>query len=115
MSNTSLPEQFTELERFLPDWAPTNEMDLIHKRMSSSVEAKQEFYDAVLPRIEAVLDYLAEFSVDDVPDDVANLIRLGQMFMDVAFPIENYGLPEHPDAFEVERIEHYAPPGSVWW
>ena len=115
MSDRSLPEQFAELERFLPAWAPTNEMDLVHKRIRSSVEEKQDFYDTVLPRIEEMLEYLGEFSLDDVPEDVANLIRLGQMFMDAAFPIENYGLPEHPDAFDVDRIEHYAPPGSVWW
>ncbi len=115
MSGPSLPAQFSELERFLPEWAPTNEMDLIGKRMSSSVEEKQDFYDAVLPRIEEMLDFLAKYSLDDVPEDVANLIRLGQMFMDAAFPIENYGLPEHPDAFDVDRIEHYSPPGSPWW
>ena len=81
MSGRSLPAQFSELERFLPEWAPTNEMDLIEKRMISSVEEKQDFYDAVLPRIEEMLDFLAKYSFDDVPEDVANLIRLGQMLM----------------------------------
>ena len=52
----SLPPQFKELEEFL-DWALPTETQRRQYRESCDMEEIREFYDAVLPRVPAILDH----------------------------------------------------------
>lgn len=93
-----LPEEFADLERFGADWALRTERERYAKRLSSSMEQMQAFYDAAFPRAEAALKYLDQFELDDLPEQAQNLLCLLYSLVMVSFPVEVWKQPHVPDA-----------------
>jgi hypothetical protein len=65
MSTTSvtLPAEFADLEPFA-DWALPTEGERYAKRIASTMDELQAFYDAAFPRSEAAATYLDQFPMD---------------------------------------------------
>ncbi|MGH8996313.1 MAG: hypothetical protein ACRDYB_09845, partial [Acidimicrobiales bacterium] len=57
----------------------------------------QLMYDALLPRASDAIAYCDKFSLDDMPDDAANLLRLVFSFVMVSFAVELWRQPYPPD------------------
>src|SRR3546814_584924 len=53
----NLPAQFAELERFI-DWALPSETERYDKRLASTMDELQDFYDTAFPILEKSTDYL---------------------------------------------------------
>ena len=66
MPGVPLPEPFQALEPFRA-WALATERERRAKRLSSSMEEIQAFYDALFPQLEAVVAYLDRFPLDQLP------------------------------------------------
>jgi len=93
-----LPDEFADLERFAADWVLRRERERYAKRLSSSMEQMQAFYDAVFPRAEAAIKYLNQFKLDDLPEKAQNLMLLLYSLVMVSFPVEVWKQPHVPDA-----------------
>ena len=61
------PPEFTELEPFA-DWAIHGETNRYEKRIASTMEELQTFYDVATNRIDEVMAYLEGYAVDDLPE-----------------------------------------------
>ena len=93
-----LPEEFADLERFT-DWCLPTEEERYQKRLSSTMEEMQDFYDTAFPRLEAVMEYCdARFPWDGMPDDAKALIHMMQSLVNVSFPIEVWKQPRVLDS-----------------
>jgi len=93
-----LPPEFADLERFA-DWCLPTEEERYQKRLSSTMEELQEFYDAAFPRLEAVIEYCdARLPLDQMPDDAKALIHLMQSLVNVSFPVEVWKQPRVIDS-----------------
>ncbi|SEH71785.1 hypothetical protein SAMN04489835_3232 [Mycolicibacterium rutilum] len=93
-----LPEEFADLERF-SDWCLPTEEERYQKRLASTMEEMQEFYDAGMERLEAVMEYCdARFPLDGMPDDAKALIHMMQSLVNVSFPIEVWKQPRVLDS-----------------
>ena len=71
------------------------------------MEQIQPFYDAMLPRMDAVLTYLSDFppeSPDVLPADVQRLLYLTLAMAEVTTAVELYQQPSVPEGFEPERF-----------
>jgi hypothetical protein len=99
-----LPAQFKDLERFVAGWALPTEQERNHKRLSSSITEIQELYDALLPRIEAMMNYLNQFPLDNMPEDAQRLFLLGLAFAEIAMAVEAFKQPAVVDGFEPARF-----------
>ncbi len=99
-----LPPQFKDLERFVADWALSTEEERNRKRLSSSIKEIQALYDALLPRIEAMMDYLNQFPLDNMPEDAQRLFLLGLAFAEIAMAVEAFKQPAVVDGFEPSRF-----------
>ena len=55
--STALPPEFADLEPFA-DWCLPTEAERYAKRLASSMDELQAFYDAAFPRLGGVLAYL---------------------------------------------------------
>jgi hypothetical protein len=62
------------------------------------------FYDIMLARMEEVLPYLEQFSVDALPEDATRLFYLTLSLAEVAPAIEQFGQPSVVDGYDVKRI-----------
>jgi hypothetical protein len=92
-----LPAEFADLEPF-SDWCLPSESERFQKRLSSSMQQMQTFYDAVTPRAEEAIAYCDKFPLDDMPDDVLNLMHLLYSMIMVSFPVECWKQPRVPDS-----------------
>lgn len=92
-----LPEPFADLEPFA-QWCLATEAERYAKRLSSSMDELQAFYDAAFPRLEDALAYLDQFPLDAMPDDARQLLRLCCSLVNVSFPVEVWRQPRVPDS-----------------
>ncbi len=95
--STSLPEGFADLEPFA-GWALATEAERYAKRLSSTMDELQAFYDAAFPRLEDAAAYLADFEVGTLPEEGLRLLRLCYSLVNVSFPVEVWRQPRVPDS-----------------
>lgn len=92
-----LPEAFADLEPFA-DWCLPTERERYAKRLASTMDELQAFYDAAFPRLEDALAYLDDQPFDDLPDDAAHLLWLCYSLVNASFPVEVWRQPRVPDS-----------------
>ena len=97
MADTLLPPEFSDLEPFAKTWCLAGEPERYAKRLASTMDEMQEFYDAIFPRAEAAIAYLDKFPLHELPDDARQLLHLLFSFIMVSFPIEIWKQPYIPD------------------
>ena len=93
----TLPADFADLEPFA-DWALPSEGDRYAKRIASTMDELQAFYDAAFPRLEAATDYLEQFGMDALGEDGKRLLWLFAALVTVSFPVEVWRQPRVPDS-----------------
>ena len=92
-----LPLEFADLEAFAA-WALPTERERYAKRLASTMDEMQSFYDAALPRLEDAASYLEQLQLDDLPEDARRLLQLCYSLINVSFPIEAWRQPRVPDS-----------------
>jgi hypothetical protein len=92
-----LPPEFADLEPFA-DWCLPSEAERYAKRLSSSMDEMQAFYDAAFPRLEQILTYLDDLPLDDLPEDAHRLLELSYSLVNISFPVEVWRQPRVPDS-----------------
>lgn len=104
-----LPAAFGELESFI-EWAIPTEKERYLKRMSSSMEQLQAFYDVIAPRAEEARDYLDKFDLAEMPLDAQRLMWLLFSLMIVSFAVEVFQQPLVPDTGSAYMERELEPP-----
>ena len=108
-----LPVEFDDLERFAEKWVLETERERNAFRVKQPMADLEDYYQSVFPRMDALCDFIDQFSLDAMPPDAARLLRLGQMLMEVVPAVEVYQQPDVPDAFEFERFDIISPDDPV--
>lgn len=101
-----LPEPFADLEPYA-GWARPNERERLQLRLESSLAQLTAFYQAMLPRMEALAGHLATYPVDDLPPPERRLLQLGLMFMEAAVCVELFKSPDVPDSLAARHMQVY--------
>ena len=105
MTDVALPKPFADLAPFA-DWILPTERERHRKRVTSDLATTRRFYDAVLPRMEAIVTYLNGRRWEDLDAADRNLFLLACAFMEVTHPIElGWKSTDIEDAFPYERLE----------
>jgi hypothetical protein len=94
---TTLPADFADLEPFA-DWSLETEAERYAKRLYSSMEELQAFYDGAFPRLEAMIDYLDNLDINALPGDAQRLLWLCYSLVNASFPVEVWRQPRVPDS-----------------
>ena len=93
----TLPAEFADLEPFA-EWAVPTERARYDKRMSSTMDELQAFYDAAFPRMDEAATYLERFDLNELPEDAKRLLWLYCALVTVSFPVEVWRQPKVPDS-----------------
>jgi len=94
----TFPEQFAALEPFA-EWAVHGERAAYDKRVHSTMEELQAFYDAAFPLIDAARDHLEAVPYDrNMSDEDKHLMWLFCALCTVSFPVEVWRQPRVPDS-----------------
>jgi hypothetical protein len=94
---STLPAEFAELEPFAATWCLATEPERYGRRLASTVDEMQAFYDAVVPRSDEIMTYLDRFELHSLPDDALNLLHILYSMIEVSFPVEVWRQPRVPD------------------
>ncbi len=97
MADALLPAEFSDLEPWVADWCFDSEPERYAKRLASTMDEIQAFYDAVFPRAEDAMQYLDPFPLDDLPEDAHRLLELLYSLIVMSFPVEIWKQPYIPD------------------
>jgi len=92
-----LPPEFADLEPFA-EWAVPTERARYARRLASTMDELQAFYDAAFPRLDDALAYLDRFPLDEMPADAERLLWLYCGLMTASFPVEVWRQPRVPDS-----------------
>ena len=103
MMEPLLPEQFHELESFL-SWALNTEHERSVKRHSSTMSELRAFYDAIIARLQEMLDFLNGFSQDNAPAPVKRLSLLTLSLAEIAPAVENFKQQGVVDGYDYSRF-----------
>lgn len=99
-----LPRGFEDLAPFL-DWNLPTAHARQAKRRQSSREELRSFYDAVLPKMPAILAEIDHYPLGELPENHQPLFNLALSLAEVAPNVELYkGNPAVPYAFEETRL-----------
>lgn len=98
--STILPPEFSTLEHLVEEWAIEDGHQRYVKRVNSSMEEIQSFYDQVFPFAAEAVTYVDKFDyAEPLPDDVANLRNLLYSLITVSLAVELWKQP---------RVKHSA-------
>jgi hypothetical protein len=94
----ALPAEFADLEPF-SDWILATERERYAKRLASTMEELQAFYDAAFPLLAGANKYLEQFPLaGGLPEPERNLLLLMMSLVLVSFPVEVWQQPRVPDS-----------------
>lgn len=94
---SGLPAAFADLEPFA-DWILETQDARYEKRLASTVDEMQAFYDVMFPRLQDVIDYCNQYDIDDLPEPVRKLMFLTFSLIQASFVVEAWRQPHVPDA-----------------
>ena len=93
-----LPPAFADLEPF-SDWVLPSEYDRYAKRLASTMDELQAFYDAAFPRLETDgAEYLKGVELEEISEQDQNLLWLFSSLVTVSFPVEVWRQPRVPES-----------------
>ena len=106
----SLPADFAALAPFVGKWALATEQQRYDNLLASGMDELQAFYDAMMPRMEAIIQHLNRFDLDAMPPPEATLLRLATTFMESAHPIDlRWKDTDIEDKFPADRFRFLGP------
>lgn len=97
MTVATFPAQFAALEPYA-DWALPSESDRYAKRLASTIDELQAFYDVALPLVEANADYLKGVAIEGISEADRNLLWCFAGLVTASFPVEAWRQPHVPDS-----------------
>ena len=98
VKETSLPDGFGDLEHLAPAWALPTERERYAKRMASSMEEIQAFYDELYPRARAAMDHLDQFDLAEMSPENQRLMWLLFSLCAIGHSVEVWLQPKVPDS-----------------
>jgi hypothetical protein len=104
MSDVRLPDQFRDLEPLASTWTLPTEAERHARRLASNIAELRALYDALMPRIDDVLAYLSEFTVESLTPEGRNLLCLAFSLAEVSPAVELFGQPEVPAGYDSRRF-----------
>lgn len=106
----TLPPGFEDLEPFL-DWALPTEAERNAKRWAATMDESRRFYDAMIARGGAALEYLGQFDLADIAGPDATLLDMCLALAEVSATVEMYENPQPKYVFPIER---FVPVHDTW-
>ncbi len=108
-----LPTEFADLERFAAEWALPSERARNQFRVQRPMAELEDYYQTVFPRMNALCDYIDQYTIDAMPRPAARLLQLGLMLMEVVPAVEVYRAPDVPNSIAHARLRIISPSDPV--
>lgn len=85
---TQLPAEFADLQPFAAEWALPSEQARYLKLHAVTLDQLRTFYEAVFPRVDAIVAYLNQYQRGQLPAEALALYNLALTFTETSHPID---------------------------
>ncbi len=114
MTHPSLPDAFSDLQPFVERWCLVGQPSRYDQMRKAAITDLRLFYDAMLPRVDAIVEHLYSFPLDSLPPPEQALFDLALTFAEVAHPIDfKWKTAELDGVFPFERMNFMS--ASLLW
>lgn len=105
MTEVRLPAPFETLSTHL-HWALPTTKERIRARVRSTMPELQEFYDAMCPHMDNIMQYLQKFppSEADLDPSTRKLVHLAKAFLEAGIAVELLHAPDEPNVMGFEDM-----------
>lgn len=100
----TLDERFSDLDRWVQRWSLTTEAARFANRVTSDFGETRQFYEALAPRMDEIIDHLNATPLTEFGDRDKCLYHLAQSFFEAAIAVENLGEPDEATMLPPERL-----------
>ena len=100
----ALPAAFAELNRFVDAWALETETLRTTRRHTAGMPAIVEFKAAMLTRVDEIVAWLNQYTLDNLPEDAKSLMYLLLSLAEVAPAVEFYQQAAVIDGYDPFRF-----------
>jgi hypothetical protein len=98
MMGGQLPEQFSDLESYVTDWALATRAERYAARLDRPFDELVVFYDGVAPRAEEAIAHLDKLNINALPADATRLLHLLYSFILVSYAVNIFHQNRIPDS-----------------
>jgi hypothetical protein len=98
LTDSQLPQGFSDLERFVRDWALPTRAQRYEMRLNKPYDELVTFYDAIAPRAEEAIAYLNQLDINELPDNAARLLHLLYSMILVSYAVNVFKQNRIPDS-----------------
>lgn len=85
---------FSELQEFIDEWGHGDAHQRLNRRSSSDFSDIKRFYDAIVPRLGEIIEFLNRFLVDDIPEEYKPLAYMALAACEVDDPVNVWNASE---------------------
>lgn len=78
---------FSDLQEFMDEWGYADAHQRLNKRSNAEFSDIKKFYDAVVLRLEEIIEFLNRFPVDDIPEEFKPLAYMVLAACEVDDPV----------------------------
>ena len=103
--NAMLPEAFTDLEKYAATWCLATQAERHGQRVNSTMQELEDFYQTILPRMDAIAEYLNRFPLEELGSSAQNLLNLSLSFIEVSLAVELFHEPDDSRALPHGRYQ----------
>ena len=93
-ADAMLPGDFADLERFAATWCLPSQAERHAQRVNSAMQDLEDFYGTILPRMDAIAEYLNPLPLDELDMAASNLLNLSLSFIEVSLAVELFHAPD---------------------
>ena len=104
-TNAMLPEAFADLEKFAETWSLPTQAARHGRRVSTAMQDLEDFYQTILPRMDAIAEHLNRFPLEELSASAQNLLNLSLSFIEVSLAVELFHEPDDSRALPHGRYE----------
>jgi hypothetical protein len=98
MTNSQLPQEFSDLEPFVADWALPTRAQRYEMRLKKPYDDLVTFYDTIAPRAEQAIAYLNDLDINELPEDAEKLLHLLYSMILVSYSVNVFKQNRIPDS-----------------
>ena len=78
---------FSDLKEFIDEWGNADAHHRLNKRSNADFSDIKKFYDAVVPRLEEIIEFLNRFHVNDIPEQFKPLAYMALAACEIDDPV----------------------------
>jgi hypothetical protein len=104
VSARTLPAEFAHLQTLADQWSLATERERHLRRLASTIEELDAVHEALLPEIEAMLNFLNQRDLPSFTAEENNLLFLTFALAEIAPAVQIFRQPGNADGFDTTRF-----------